>query len=139
MDREPLKAGKATFEIRDIDLEYVSKTSGNTMKRISLMVTDHSGNRGMIWEYYTEKMLWKWIDLLNAIDEKDSISPYLKSYNNIITKTGECIVKLEKSTNPAYPAESPRVDKYVPYNNKEAKFKAEVELCELEFNDDIPF
>ena len=140
--REPLKPGRGTYEIKEVDLHYVSKSSGNKMKKVSLFVTDMDGNRGMIWEYFGDKMLWKWITLLDGLAEKGDFSPYMESYGDIIGLVGDCTIKIEKSTNPAYPDDSERIDKFLPYTKKASKLKAHLATLDTgnTFHDDeIPF
>lgn len=140
--REPLKPGRGTYEIKEVDLHYVSKSSGKTIKKVSLFVTDMDGNRGMIWEYYGEKQLWKWISLLDGIAEKDSLSPYMNDCSALIGLVGDCTIKIEKSTNPAYPNDSERIDKFLPYTKKASKLKAHLATLDTGntfHDDDIPF
>lgn len=131
-----LAEGEASFVVKSAE-ECKSKASGLNQLKLSLLVTDRTGEKSLLWEYLpgTENMAWKIRKFLRAIgcgnfyNSKGILEPIF-----LINKSGNCILKTQPSENPEYGPKT-IIDKYL---EKEG-FEHESKNQQVDEDDDVPF
>ncbi len=147
-DRKQLTPGRCSFEIRDMDPNYISKASARVMLKACFMVIDQTGNKGMIWDYYPDNLNWKVEQLIESLGKSIADVPRengkLVRPDLLIGLTGECTIKIENSKNPAYPDDQERIDRFLKavIEEEPAPYVSKVDgtvLTDDLFDDEIPF
>lgn len=131
--RKELVPGKAKFRVIRAE-EKISK-SGNQMVELKHLVTDVNQTEGEIYDYLvaTPNAAFKIRHFWKACGKGSQYETGQTPAELCLNQTGECMIKLEKSRDPAYPPRIVIVD-YVPREETNDKNdKNEI------IDDDLPF
>lgn len=106
-----LREGFGHFEIIDVitkDREgspLVSKTKGETMLKLKLLVTDKEGITETLYEYILPSLGWKLSQIRNALDIGSFYNESEWNIALLMYKSGTCTIKTQEGSN-GYEAKS---------------------------------
>jgi hypothetical protein len=138
-DEKPkLKEGLAQFEITKAE-DTISKSSGNPMLALTIKVWDSEGKLGVVFDYITSTQSYKIKALCMAIGHPEWYAmDYDLQAHGLENSRGECFLKEEKSTNPAYP-DKMKIHYYVEKEESSTLVLPHAQESESFTDDDILF
>jgi len=139
-DEELAKSGlmeNGVYDFEVISAEEKTSSKGNAMMEIKLNVFEHDGTIRNVRDWIMPQMAKKFKHFHNACGMMDKYEAGNLEANDVIGKTGKCVIKSEPYTNKdGLEVFSNKVDDYVKRDNLEAYNKAS---SKVELDDEIPF